>query len=191
MDNETNNNGHYSFDENALSHASMSSFESQPNNTGFTQIPNQSFTADETFTAGGLNDFATNEFAQADSYTYAFNENTLPQPTVNNLWQPMSSTYQEMLEGQYAFDQFALPQPATTNAFDFDFPNISQPPGTFDSNVSWGANTSIHHQALEHTLTDLSMQSGFALSGDTTASLQPTFLTGLELDAPFKADQSE
>ncbi|CZR59434.1 uncharacterized protein PAC_09326 [Phialocephala subalpina] len=177
------NDGYYSFDENALSHASMGLFESQPDN--------------QSFTAGGMNEFApasnfyaaaesTNEFATANNYAYAFNESMLPQPTV--------STYQEMLEGQYAFDQFSLPQ-ATTSVFEFDSPINTQ----FDANdfnsATWGASTSIDHQALDQTLTDLSarglVQGGFALLGDTTAGLQPTPFTGSDADASFEFDESD
>lgn len=172
-----NNDGYYSFDQNAVPHASVAREED--------------FTAMNAFQADNSVVFEQNSSFTADTAgnSYAFEESTLPQPAVNTVSYPMS-TYQEMVESQYSFNQFALPQLAVTNAFDFDF-------NTSNLNVLPGyppANTSIDQQAFEQTLTELngpdwsSAAGPNALSGDTTFGRQTT---GSDLNAPFELDESE
>lgn len=132
-----NNDGCYSFDQNTILHASMNQFEQYDTATAF-QFQDGNFTAEQT----SVNETFTAEGMVYEGNFYSFNEDTLPQPAANNIWQPTSNIYQEMPESQYAFNQPALPRQAVTNAFDFNF------------NTDFGANTSID-EAFEKTLSEL------------------------------------
>lgn len=176
------NNGYYSFDQNALPHASMNQFE-QYDTAATIQFQDGNSTAEqtsvdnETFTAEGM---------MNGGNFYSFNEGTLPQPSANIVWQQIPNTYPEILHNQYAFNQFALAQPAVTNAFDFNF------------NTNFGANTSIDTQAFKQTPTDLNnldwstaTADPNALSGVTTGGLGLAVATGSDADAPLDIDESE